>query len=88
MTEEKKKNIKLQMKNSDVAAGSFANSFSITFSEGEFIVDFIMMQPQGGVGMVTNRVIMTPGKVNDLSNALREALKAWENLNNSSGTVQ
>jgi len=89
MSEEKKeqKNIQIRLKDNDVAAGNFANSFSITFSDQEFLVDFIMMQPQGEFGIVNNRIILTPKKANDLANALKEAFKAYESMNNRA-TVQ
>ncbi len=86
-----KNNIQIKIKSDDVAAGSFSNSFSISFTENEFIIDFIMMQPQVNMGIVTNRIIMTPSKINDLERALREASKAWKNIGvskNNSGTVQ
>jgi len=84
------KNITIKLKNDDVASGSFANSFSITFTDQEFLLDFIMMQPQTDLGIITNRVVMTPNKIKDLSGALRNAIATFDNMNSKSGsdTVQ
>ena len=74
------KNIQLKIKNDDVAAGSYANSFAITFNDNEFLMDFVMMQPQGKIGLVTNRVIVTPRKAAEIAKALGDAVKAYENM--------
>ena len=74
------KNIQLRIKNDDVAAGSYANSFAITFNDNEFLMDFVMMQPQGKMGLVTNRVIVTPRKAAEIAKALSYAVKAYENM--------
>jgi len=74
------KNIQLKIKNDDVAAGSYANSFAITFNDNEFLMDFIMMQPQGKIGLVTNRVVVTPRKAAEIAKALGDAVKAFENM--------
>lgn len=74
------KNIQLKIKNDDVAAGSYANSFAITFNDNEFLVDFVMMQPQGKLGLVTNRIVVTPRKAGELAKALTDAVKAYENM--------
>lgn len=74
------KNIQLRIKNDDVAAGSYANSFAITFNDNEFLMDFIMMQPQGKMGLVTNRIVMTPRKAAEVAKALGDAVKAFENM--------
>ena len=74
------KNIQLRIKNDDVAAGSYANSFAITFNDNEFLMDFVMMQPQGKMGLVTNRVIVMPRKAAEIAKALSDAVKAYENM--------
>jgi len=38
------------------------------------------MQPQGKMGLVTNRVIMTPKKAVEIAKALGDAVKAFENM--------
>lgn len=74
------KNIQLKIKNDDVAAGSYANSFAITFNENEFLVDFVMMQPQGKLGLVTSRIVVTPRKAGELAKALTDAVKTYDNM--------
>lgn len=74
------KNIQLRIKNDDVAAGNYSNSFAITFNENEFLIDFIMMQPQAQMGLVTDRIVVTPRKAAELAKALTDAVKAYENM--------
>jgi len=74
------KNIQLKIKNDDVAAGNYSNSFAITFNENEFLIDFIMMQPQAQMGLVTDRIVVTPRKAAELAKALGDAVKAYENM--------
>lgn len=74
------KNIQLRIKNDEVASGNYSNSFAITFNENEFLIDFIMMQPQAQIGLVTDRIITTPRKAAELAKALSEAVKAYENM--------
>jgi hypothetical protein len=74
------KNIQIRIKNDEVAAGNYSNSFAITFNENEFLIDFIMMQPQAQMGLVTDRVIVTPRKAAELGKALTDAVKAYENM--------
>jgi hypothetical protein len=74
------KNIQIRIKNDDVAAGNYSNSFAITFNENEFLIDFIMMQPQAQMGLVTDRIVVTPRKAAELAKALDNAVKAYENM--------
>ena len=83
------KNIQLRIKNDEVASGNYSNSFAITFNENEFLIDFIMMQPQAQIGLVTDRIITTPRKAAELAKALSEAVKAYENmLKNKNSNIQ
>ena len=75
-----KKNIQLRIKNDDVASGSYSNSFAITFNENEFLIDFIMMQPQAKMGLVTDRIIMTPRKAAELARSLSDAVRTFEGM--------
>jgi len=74
------KNIQIRIKNDDVASGNYSNSFAITFNENEFLIDFIMMQPQAQMGLVTDRIVVTPRKAAELAKALDNAVKAYENM--------
>jgi len=74
------KNIQLRIKNDEVAAGNYSNSFAITFNENEFLVDFIMMQPQAKLGLVTDRIIMSPQKASEFARALSEAVRTFESM--------
>jgi hypothetical protein len=74
------KNIQLKLKNDDVAAGNYSNSFAITFNENQYLIYFIMMPPQAQMGLVTDRIVVTPRKAAELAKALSDAVKAYENM--------
>ena len=81
----KKKDIQIKIKNDDVAAGAYANSFTITFNADEFLLDFIMMQPQAPLGLLTSRVILSPGKARELARVLGEVVKKRDEMHQPSG---
>jgi hypothetical protein len=39
-----------------------------------------MMQPQAQMGLVTDRIVVTPRKAAELAKALSDAVKAYENM--------
>ena len=78
--ENKKKEIQIKVKNDDVAAGTYANSFTITFNADEFLLDFIMMQPQAPLGLLTSRIILSPGKARELARVLNDVVKKRDEM--------
>ncbi len=80
MTENKKKEIQIKIKNDDVAAGSYANSFTITFNADEFVLDFIMMQPQAPMGLLTNRIVLSPAKTRELARVLNDVVRQRDEM--------
>jgi hypothetical protein len=56
--------------------GVYANNMVVAHSKEEFILDFMMIAPPNGV--VTSRVIMSPGHVKRVIAALQQNLKHYE----------
>jgi len=69
----------MQIKISDeVLKGSYANAMQIVHSKEEFVLDFLNLSPHMGAGVVTSRVIMSPGHLKRVIAALAENLKKYE----------
>jgi len=79
MSEEKKKDVKLEIQvDDDVAQGVYANLAVVNHSDAEFIIDFIFVQPQAPRAKVRSRVITSPKHVKRLLLALEDNLKKYE----------
>ena len=63
--------------------GVYANNMVITHTKEEFILDFMMVAPP--TGTVTARVILSPGHIKRVLEALRENISKYENI---FGTIQ
>ncbi len=69
----------MQIKISDeVLKGNYANATQIVHSKEEFVLDFLNLSPHMGAGVVTARVIMSPGHLKRVIAALSENLKKYE----------
>jgi hypothetical protein len=70
---------KMQIKISDeILKGSYANAMQVAHSREEFLLDFLNLSPHMGAGVVTARVIMSPGHLKRVISALSENLKKYE----------
>lgn len=56
--------------------GVYANAMAVTHAKEEFLMDFIMMAPQGST--VTSRVIISPGHLKRIIAALQENMEKYE----------
>lgn len=69
----------LQIKISDeVLKGIYANAMQIMHTKEEFVLDFMNLSPHHGVGIVSSRVIMSPGHVKRTIAALQDNLGKYE----------
>ena len=69
----------IQIKISDeVLKGVYANAMQVAHSKEEFILDFMNLTPHMGAGIVTGRVIMSPGHLKRVIAALQDNLKKYE----------
>jgi hypothetical protein len=69
------KDVKVYMPN-ELKGGVYANSMVVSHTQEEFILDFLMVaQPEG---TLTARVIVSPGHVKRIFNALAENVKNYE----------
>ena len=61
---------------SELKGGVYANSMVVSHTQEEFILDFLMVtQPEGAL---TARVIVSPGHMKRIVNALEENIKNYE----------
>ncbi|MBQ3175550.1 MAG: DUF3467 domain-containing protein [Bacteroidales bacterium] len=75
MENEKKLNIELS---NEVAQGSYSNLAIVTHSPNEFVIDFVRVLPGMPKAQVGSRIIMTPGNIKRLVNALQDNIKKFE----------
>ncbi len=69
------KDVKVFIPN-ELKGGVFANNMVVSHTQEEFILDFLMIaQPEGAL---TARVIVSPGHVKRILNALTENIKNYE----------
>ena len=67
----------------EVQGGVYANNMVVSHTKEEFILDFIMVAPP--TGTVTARVIVSPGHMKRVLEALRDNVAKYEK---SFGTIQ
>jgi len=66
-----------------IQGGVYSNNMVVTHTKEEFILDFIMVSPP--VGTVTARVIVSPGHMKRILEALRDNVSKYEK---TYGTIQ
>jgi len=64
--------------------GAYANLAMITHQQEEFVVDFLFLDPptqtpKGGQAMLASRVILAPGHMKRLYQAIGENIQKYEN---------
>ena len=60
----------------DVARGAYANAMAVFHTREEFVIDFLNVFPPTGI--VTARIITSPGHVKRIIRALQENLRRYE----------
>ncbi|MBL7175109.1 MAG: DUF3467 domain-containing protein [Desulfobacteraceae bacterium] len=60
----------------ELIGGAYSNNMVVTHTREEFIMDFLMMAPPSGA--VTARVIVSPGHMKRILNALNENISNYE----------
>ncbi|MFA6197953.1 MAG: DUF3467 domain-containing protein [Patescibacteria group bacterium] len=63
----------------DVMRGVYANAMSVVHSKEEFTIDFMNIYPHQGAGIVNGRVIISPGHMKRIIEALQDNLGKYEN---------
>jgi hypothetical protein len=71
------KEIKINMP-ANLVGGVYSNLMTVSHTREEFIMDFAMLH--GSVGVVTARVIMSPGHMKRTVSALQDNLKKYEEV--------
>lgn len=72
---EQRKKIEIKMLDSEMK-GAYANLMKVTHSKEEFILDFANVFPPKGI--VTARVITSPGHLKRIIKALEDNLRSYE----------
>jgi len=67
--------IKIKIKDDDLKGG-YSNLMQILHTKEEFILDFFLVSPPQGI--LTSRVIMSPGHLKRLIKALKENVSKYE----------
>ena len=75
MSNGNKKELKVVIPES-VQPGKYANNIVITHTEEEFILDFMLMTPPSGI--VHTRIILSPGHIKRVLNALQDNVNKFE----------
>jgi len=73
MPEEKQ--IKIKVKDDDLK-GKYSNLMQIIHTKDEFLLDFFLVSPPQGI--LTSRVIMSPGHLKRVIKALQENIEKYE----------
>jgi hypothetical protein len=69
----------IQIKASDeILKGTYSNLMQVTHLSEEFILDFMNVYPPQGMGVLGARVIVSPGHLKRMINALQDNLKRYE----------
>ncbi len=77
MDDPKKKSKQIQIKaNEEMSQGRYSNSMFIAHGPEEFIIDWLLNSPTGA--HLVSRIIVTPGHVKRIINALSDNLKKYE----------
>jgi hypothetical protein len=61
----------------NLKGGAYCNAMNVTHTKEEFIMDFMVIAPPAGA--VTARVIISPGHMKRVIDALQNNLKNYEN---------
>jgi len=68
----------------EIAQGMYVNMAMVNYSENEFTLDFIYVQPQGAKAKVRSRVISGAKHTKRLLMALQDSVKKYEQMH---GTI-
>jgi hypothetical protein len=69
----------IQIKITDeILKGAPSNMMAVSHSKEEFVVDFMNIYPPQGQGIVTARVIVTPGHMKRIAGALADNIQKYE----------
>ena len=60
----------------ELTGGVYSNNMVVSHTREEFIMDFLMVAPPSGT--VTSRIIVSPGHIKRIVNALQENISRYE----------
>ena len=62
----------------DILKGVSSNMMAISHTREEFVLDFMNIFPAQGQGIMTARVVVTPGHMKRIVNAVKENIERYE----------
>jgi hypothetical protein len=75
-----KKQINIQVDIDDITAqGTYSNLAITNYSQEEFLLDFVFIQPHVKKGKIRNRVILSPRNAKKLAHMLMNNIEKYEN---------
>jgi len=81
MTQDGPKEKKLDIKvDESMATGQYSNLAAIRHSREEFIFDFAFIFPDGPMGKLVSRIILSPAHAKRFSEALLENIRRYEEM--------
>ena len=60
----------------ELASGVYSNNMVVSHTREEFIMDFLMVAPPAGT--VSSRIIVSPGHIKRILNALKDNISRYE----------
>jgi len=73
------KELKLEIQIDDeTAQGVYSNLAVVNYTDAEFVIDFIFVQPQAPKAKVRSRVVTSPSHLKRLIRVLEENLQSYE----------
>jgi hypothetical protein len=81
MSQDNQNQRKLDIKvDENIATGQYSNLAAIRHSREEFIFDFAFVFPDGPMGKLVSRIILSPAHAKRFSEALLENLRRYEEM--------
>jgi len=79
VSEKELKELKLEIQIDDeTAQGVYANLAVVNYTDSEFVIDFIFVQPQAPKAKVRSRIVTSPAHLKRLIRVLEENLQSYE----------
>ena len=69
--------VQIRAKDDDLK-GVYSNAMQVSHTHEEFVLDFYNLAPQGNVGSLSAKIIMSPGHMKRMVAALEDNVKKYE----------
>ena len=69
--------VQIRAKDEDLK-GAYSNAMQVAHTQEEFVLDFYNLAPQGNVGALASKVILSPGHMKRMAVAIDDNIKKYE----------